>query len=182
MKAVKRVNLKCSHQKENFLVFYFQRLRAGGEGGDRGWAGWTASPTWWTWVWASSRSWWWTGKSGMIQSMGSQNWLWLSNCTEAFLTGQSPHCILTDSKFERQRFQISVYSSSGSLNLGIPGWFFPLSNLLVFVSYSRIVSEQVREAWVFFCFTKLIWRDPAGSSLPSPRFEKLQSISKLHRI
>ena len=31
-----------------------------------------ASPTWWTWVWASSRSWWWTGKSGVLQSMGSQ--------------------------------------------------------------------------------------------------------------
>ena len=30
------------------------------------------SPTWWTWVWASSRSWWWTGKPGMLQSMGSQ--------------------------------------------------------------------------------------------------------------
>ena len=34
--------------------------------------GWMASPTWWTWVWASCRSWWWTGKSGMLQSLGSQ--------------------------------------------------------------------------------------------------------------
>ena len=31
-----------------------------------------ASPTWWTWVWVSSRSWWWTGKPGVLQSMGSQ--------------------------------------------------------------------------------------------------------------
>ena len=31
-----------------------------------------ASPTWWTWVWASCRSWWWTGKLGILQSMGSQ--------------------------------------------------------------------------------------------------------------
>ena len=36
------------------------------------WDGWMASPTWWTWVWASSRRWWWTGKPGMLQSMGSQ--------------------------------------------------------------------------------------------------------------
>ena len=43
-----------------------------GEGDDRGWDGWTASLTQWTWVWASSESWWWTGKSGMLQSMGSQ--------------------------------------------------------------------------------------------------------------
>ena len=34
--------------------------------------GWLSSPTWWTWVWASSRSWWRTGKPGMLQSMGSQ--------------------------------------------------------------------------------------------------------------
>ena len=38
----------------------------------RGWDGCMASPTWWTWVWASSRSWWWTGKPGVLQSMGSQ--------------------------------------------------------------------------------------------------------------
>ena len=47
------------------------RLRAGGEGDGRGWDGWMASPTQWTWVWASSRRWWWTGKPGMLQSMGS---------------------------------------------------------------------------------------------------------------
>ena len=39
---------------------------------DRGWDGWMASPTQWTWVWASSRSWWWTGKPGLLQPMGSQ--------------------------------------------------------------------------------------------------------------
>ena len=41
----------------------------------RGWqrmSGWMASPTWLTWVWANSRSWWWTGKPGMLQSMGLQ--------------------------------------------------------------------------------------------------------------
>ena len=48
------------------------RLRAGGEGDDRGWDGWMASPTQWTWVWVSSGSWWWTGKPGVLQSMGSQ--------------------------------------------------------------------------------------------------------------
>ena len=37
------------------------RLRAGGEGDDRGWDGWMASPTRWTWVWVNSGSWWWQG-------------------------------------------------------------------------------------------------------------------------
>ena len=56
----------------------WERLKAGGEGDDRGWDGWMASPTQWTWVWAKSGSWWWTGRPGVLQSMGSQrvghNW------------------------------------------------------------------------------------------------------------
>ena len=47
-------------------------LKAGGEGEDRGWDGWMASPTRWTWVWASSGRWWRTGKPGVLQSMGLQ--------------------------------------------------------------------------------------------------------------
>ena len=50
----------------------WERLRAGGEGDDRGWDGWVASLTQWTSVWASWGRWWRTGKSGMLQSMGSQ--------------------------------------------------------------------------------------------------------------
>ena len=46
------------------------RMRAGGEGDDRGWDGWMASPTQWTWVWVNSGSWWWAGKPGLLQSMG----------------------------------------------------------------------------------------------------------------
>ena len=49
-----------------------ERLKAGGEGDDRGWDGWMASLTWWIWVWTSSGSWWWTRKPGMLQYMGSQ--------------------------------------------------------------------------------------------------------------
>ena len=60
-----------------------ERLKAGGEGDDRGWDGWRASPTQWTWVWTSSGSWWWTGKSGMLQSMEWQRvgHEWVSNWT-----------------------------------------------------------------------------------------------------
>ena len=51
---------------------------AGREGDGGGWDGWMAYPTWQTWVWASSGSWWWTGKPGVLQSMGSlrvrHNW------------------------------------------------------------------------------------------------------------
>ena len=59
-------------------LWCWERLKAG-EGDDRGWEGWMASLTQWTWVWASSRSWWWIGKPGVLWSMGSQrvghNWV-----------------------------------------------------------------------------------------------------------
>ena len=48
----------------------WERLKVGGERVDRGWDGWMASLTQWTWVWVNSGSWWWTGKPGMLQSMG----------------------------------------------------------------------------------------------------------------
>ena len=50
----------------------WERLKAGGEGDDRGWDGWMSSPTQWTWVWVNSGSWWWTGRPGVLQSMGLQ--------------------------------------------------------------------------------------------------------------
>ena len=49
-----------------------ERLRARGEGGDRGWDGWMASLTRWTWVWANSGRSWRTGRPGMLQSVGLQ--------------------------------------------------------------------------------------------------------------
>ena len=59
-------------------LWCWEGLGAGGEGDDRGWDGWMASLTWWTWVWVNSGSWWWTGRPGMLRFMGSQrvghNW------------------------------------------------------------------------------------------------------------
>ena len=56
----------------------WERFKVGGKGDNRGWDGWMASATQWTWVWVSSVSWWWTGRPGMLQSMESQrvghNW------------------------------------------------------------------------------------------------------------
>ena len=40
------------------------KIEGGGEGDDRGWDGWMASPTQWAWVWVNCRSWWWTGRPG----------------------------------------------------------------------------------------------------------------------
>ena len=70
-----------THWKRPLL---WERLKTGGEGDDRGWDDWMASLTQWTWVWASCRSWWWTGKPDMLQSMGSQRvrYDWVTELTE----------------------------------------------------------------------------------------------------
>ena len=62
------------------------KIEAGGEGDDRGWGSWMASPSQWTWVWVNSGSWWWTRRPGVQQSVGWQrvryewatelNWRW----------------------------------------------------------------------------------------------------------
>ena len=53
-------------------LWNWERLKAGREGDNRGWDGWMALLTRWTWVWASSRSWWWTEKPGLLQFIGCQ--------------------------------------------------------------------------------------------------------------
>ena len=57
---------------EELTHWCWERLKVEGEGEDRGWDGWMASPTQWTWVWVNSGSWWWTGRPDMLQSTGSK--------------------------------------------------------------------------------------------------------------
>ena len=61
----------------------WERLKAGGEGDDRGWDGWMASPMQWTWVWVSSGSWWWIGHAAVHGVAKSRTRL--SNWTELIL-------------------------------------------------------------------------------------------------
>ena len=68
----------CEKQTHLKRPWCWERLKARGEGNNRGWDGWMTSLTGWTWIWVGSGSWWWRGKPGMLQSMGSQrvkhNW------------------------------------------------------------------------------------------------------------
>jgi len=71
----------CKELTNWIRLWCWERLKAGGVGDGRGWDGWIASLTQWTWVWASSGSQWRTGKPGVLQSMGSQRDMteWLNN-------------------------------------------------------------------------------------------------------
>ena len=62
----------------------WERLKAGGEGDDRGRDGWMASPTQWAWVWVNSWSWWWTGRPGVLRFMESPRvrYDWATDWTE----------------------------------------------------------------------------------------------------
>ena len=66
----------------------WEGFKVGGEGDDRGWDGWLASPTQWTWVWVNSGNWWWTGRPGVLCFMVSQrvghNWATELNWTTVF--------------------------------------------------------------------------------------------------
>jgi len=67
-------------------LWCLEGLGAGGEGEDIGWDGWMASLTRWTWAWVNSGSWWWIGRPGVLQFMGSQrvghDWVTEMNWTE----------------------------------------------------------------------------------------------------
>ena len=68
--------LKLKRQYFGYLMqrrpWCWEGLGAGGEGDNRGWDGWMASPTRWAWVWVNSGSWWWTGRPGVLQFTRSQ--------------------------------------------------------------------------------------------------------------
>ena len=72
--------------------WWWEKYKAGGERDGRGWDGWMASLTRWTRVWVNSRSWWWTGKPGMLQSMGLQrvghNWVTELNWTASQVSSE----------------------------------------------------------------------------------------------
>ena len=68
----------------------WERLKVRREGDDRGWDGWMASPSQQTWVWVNSRSWWWTGRPGLLPTGGSKE----SNTTERLNWTDSSRCFL----------------------------------------------------------------------------------------
>ena len=62
----------CEEMTRLKRPYCWERLKAGGEGDNRGWDGWMAPPTQWTWVWVEAKSWWWAGRPGVLWSMGLQ--------------------------------------------------------------------------------------------------------------
>ena len=94
----------------------------GGEGDDREWDGWKVSPTQWTWIWASSGSWW-TGKCGVMQSMRSQSQTWQSDWTKL-------NCELGLSCYHHKRVSESGSNNSLPNLLSSSSWLFLFYNCI----------------------------------------------------
>ena len=102
----------------------WEGLGAGGEGDNRGWHGWMASPTQWAWVWVNSGSWWCTGRPGMLWFMGLQrvghNWVTELNWTDWWLCHPFKVCTLSLSFLIYLKFTfIFVWLKSSGAFLGL---------------------------------------------------------------
>ena len=111
---------ELSHWKRPWC---WERLKAGGEGDDRGWEDWMASPTRRTWVWASSGSWWWTGRSGVRQSEGSQSQTRLSCWTGWRYEGSVVYswawmCTSLEAREQRSAGVVSCVLSESQMRMG----------------------------------------------------------------
>ena len=120
-------------------LWCWERLKAGGEGDDIGLDGWMASPTWWTWAWVCFGSWWWTGKPGVLRSLGSQrvghNW-----ATELNWTEQRAHLRLTVMNKDRDvgnwpcTFCRSKSGAWAAVSW-VKSWFYRLQVLLTYLNF-----------------------------------------------
>ena len=128
----------------------WERLRAGGEWDGRGWDGWMASPTQWTWVWVDSGSWWWTGRPGVLQFMGSQrvrhNWATELNwCWERLREGGEGDDRGWDGWMAPLTQWTWVWVNSGSR------WWTGRPGVLWFMGLQRVGHNLVTEQQQFVC-------------------------------
>ena len=91
---------------EQKLIIFAVEFIIWGEGDHRGWDGWMASLTPWTWVWVNSGSWWWTGRPGVLLFMGSQSQTRLSDCSD--LNGNPLQCSCLESPRDKGAWWAAV--------------------------------------------------------------------------
>ena len=115
-------------------LWCWEGLEAGGEGGNRGWDGWMASLTQWTWIWVNSRSWWWTGRPGVLRFMGSQR----SDTTERLNWTELNLLIIS---------HVQIYSQ-GKLNLPCEYIQSSLTYIRIWVRYNLIHNNISKKLWL----------------------------------
>ena len=131
-------NTLCEELTHLKRPWCWERLRARGEGDDSGWHGWMTSPTQWIWVWVNSGSWRWTGRSGVLQFMGSQrvrhdwvtelNWIHtiIFYTTWIFVKNNLVLHIIADPRW----FIQNMTNAKGSTYSNVWNWIFLLQNTI----------------------------------------------------
>ena len=118
------------HAKSWKRFWCWEGLRAGGEGDNRGWDGWMASPILWTWVWVNSGSWWWTGRPGVLWFMGLQRvrhgWMTELNWT----------------LFKTIAINNLWFLSTWNMTIGSMTWNFKLYLLFIKYRLSHVASDH----------------------------------------
>ena len=128
-------------------------LNVGGEGDNRGWDGWMASPTQWTWVWASSGSWWRTGKPGVLQFMGSQRvgQDWVTELNWTSWIDEKPKLVI----FLPLKKYI-IWKSQLKCHLYIPNLPLPVSWAICPLCYTSTICSSLFISTTPLCVT-LVW-------------------------
>ena len=132
----------CKELTHLIRPWYLERLKVGGEGDGEGWDGWMASLPQWTRVWVNSASWWWTGRPGVLQSMGSQrvgdDWATELNWTEWYSVFR--YFLQLKSEFGSKEFMIwaTVSSQPCFLWLYRASPFFAAKNIINLISILTI--------------------------------------------
>ena len=128
---------------------------AGGEGDNRGWGGWMASPTQWTWVWVDSGSWWWTGRPGVLRFMGSQR------------VGQD---LATELNWIKYRGKTSIYLVLSRYQVLLK------YTLTIFISITPCMREVLSSPFYGLSTLKLRWKClPQITSLERENMQTLDS-------
>ena len=152
----------------------WERLKAGGKGDDREWDGWIASSTQWTWVWVGSRSWWWTGRPGVLQSMESQRvgHDWATELNWTSMPGHSMPSTLLDDCFVL--FYLTESNNCQKRSDDLPGKDGPserLGHLLKVTQRDWLICDLTVQSGTGQLLSPCLfqWKDPPTLSQAEPR-------------
>ena len=170
------------------ISWCWERLKAGGEGDDRGWDGWMASPTQWTWVWASSRSWWWTGRPGVLQFMGLQrvghNWVTELNWATSYILFMETNTC-SDSPlqwpFASKSIELPLHSQQPT-SFRFQDWIF----LFIHLVPQALAEQQPNRPFLLGSGSQLALTSPLWtgtvSLIPSPCCQQLDSANASYKL
>ena len=131
------------------------KIEAGREGDDRGWEDWMASPTRWTWVWVSSGNWWWTGKPGMLHSVGVTK-------SRTLLNDGTDWCIREERKKPKSREHQQFLRLHGKLLVRVMHMLVTLELFSLRSSFPLLLGVMAHCCFYLVCGLGIYWNVNKG--------------------